>query len=398
MALFFFILGLMSKPMLVTLPFVLLLLDYWPLNRFSNSAIRNPQSAIEKISFFTLAAAMCVVTYLVQRQTGMMDSLETVSLGTRAGNALISYCRYLGKLFWPTNLAVFYPYPEHHWLIATVLMAALAMAGISAFVFFQRIRHPYLLTGWLWYCGTLVPVIGLVQVGGQAMADRYTYIPSLGIFILVAWGAYELANRWKYHAMALGVGGCMAIILCAGLTWRQLGYWQNNETLYRHALAISDNNYLAHHNLGIALFKEGQISEAISQYRDAIRLEPANSQPHYDLGSALAATGQTDEAILEFQKSIQLNPNYAPAHANLGTALASQGQTADAIGEFREAVRLEPDNAQFYYALGTALGMSGQIDEAIVQFQQALRLQPDFTAAQHNLAMALRIKNASAGH
>ena len=406
LSLLFFTLGLMSKPMLVTLPFVMMLLDYWPLRRFiasgaaTDSTIQrfNISTLTEKTPFFALAAAMCVVTYLVQQKTGMMDSLETVPLGNRVGNALISYCRYLGKLFWPTNLAVFYPYPEHNWAMGWVLLAGVMIAGISAYVFFQRTRRPCLLIGWLWFCGTLVPVIGLVQVGGQAMADRYTYIPSLGIFILLVWGADELANRWKYRAMALGGAGCMAIILCAGLTWRQLGYWQNNETLYRHALTITNDNYLAHHNLGIALFKEGKIGDAISQYRDAIRLEPANFEPHYDLGSALAVKGQTDEAIFEFQKAIQLNPNYAAAHANLGTALAGKGQIENAINEFREAVRLEPDNAEFQYALGTALGMSGQIDEAIKHFQEALRLQPDFAAAQHNLAMALRIKNAAAGH
>jgi Flp pilus assembly protein TadD len=419
LSLLFFTLGLMSKPMLVTIPFVMLLLDYWPLNRFNAStfqrfnalAVAKPSDdastlqrfnastspLVEKIPFFTLAAAMCLLTYIVQRQTGMMNSLETVPLGARVGNALISYCRYLEKLFWPTHLAVFYPYPQPPWPMDLVVLAATAMAAISAFVFFLRTHHPWLLTGWLWFCGTLVPVIGLVQVGGQAMADRYTYLPSIGIFILVVWGACELAKRWSYHAPALGGASCIALILCAGLTRQQLGYWQNDETLYCHALATTKNNYLARHNLGIALFKEGKIDDAINQYREALQLEPENSEARYNLGAALAAEGRTDDAIRNFQKAIQLNPGYAAAHANFGAALSSEGRLGEAISQFREAVRLQPDNAEVHYDLGTALGMTGRIDDAIAQFQEALRLQPDYPAAQNNLAHALQIKNTGSG-
>ena len=395
LALIFFALGLMSKPMLVTLPFVLLLLDYWPLNRIRRSELgtRNFTSLLlEKTPFFALAAVMSVVTYAVQQHTGMMHSLENVPLGDRAGNALISYCRYLGKLFWPADLAVFYPYPAR-WPSFQVSLAGGLMAGVSAFVFVRRTRHPWLLMGWLWFCGTLVPVIGLVQVGGQAMADRYSYIPSLGIFILAVWGAYELAQPWRHHELALGGAGCVAIILCLGLTRQQLGYWQNSETLYRHALAVTKNNYLAHHNLGIALFKQGQVDEAISQYREALRLKPDYAEAHYDLGSALAANNQTDEAIVEFQTAIRLEPDYAAARVNLGTALGREGRMDEAIGQYREALRLQPDNAELRYDLGTALGMQGRMDEAIVQFQEALRLQPDYTAARYNLDHALQIKN-----
>ncbi len=398
-ALLFFACGLMSKPMMVTLPFVMLLLDYWPLNRIGNSefGIRIfTRLLLEKIPFFALAVVMSVVTYLVQQHTGMMHSLENVPLGDRAGNALISYCRYLGKLFWPTDLAVFYPYPKH-WPLYQVLLAGGLLAGISAFIFVQRARHPYLLTGWLWYGGTLVPVIGLVQVGGQSMADRYTYLPSLGLLILIIWGMYELTQRWRYHETVLGGTGCTVIILCIGLTRQQLGYWRNNESLYGHALAVTENNYLAHHNLGIALYKKGQIEEAVNQYREALRLEPDDAEPHYDLGAALAVKGQTGDAIQQFQEAIQLEPDYAEAHSNLGTALAREGQIDEAIGQYREALRLQPDNAEFHYDLGAALGIKGQIDEAIRQFQETLRLKPDYDAARSNLAHALQIRNAASG-
>ena len=397
-ALIFFALGLMSKPMLVTLPFVLLLLDYWPLNRIGHSefSIRNfTRLVLEKTPFFALAAVMCVVTYWVQQHTGMMHSLENVPLGARLENALISYCRYLEKLFWPTDLAVFYPYPDH-WPTFQVLLAGGLMAGISAFVFVQRARHPYMLMGWLWFCGTLVPVIGLVQVGGQSMADRYTYIPSLGILIPVVWGVYDLAKRWRYHQMALGGVGCAAIVLSTSLTRQQLGYWQNNESLYWHALAVTENNYLAHHNLGIALFKKGRIDEAIGQYREALRLEPDYAEAHYNLGAALGAKGQTDDAAIQFQEAIQIQPDYAEAHSNLGTALSRAGRINEAIVQFQQAIRLQPDNAEFHYDLGAALGMAGRIDEAIIQFQEALRLKPDFAAARDNLVHALQMKNAPA--
>jgi len=395
-----FALSLMSKPMLVTLPFVLLLLDYWPLNRVrhSESGTRNLSGRLwEKIPFFALAAVMSVVTYLVQQHTGMMHSLENVPPGARTANALISYCRYLAKFFWPGDLAVFYPYPAH-WPMSEALLAGGLMAGISAFVFVQRTRHPWLLTGWLWYCGTLVPVIGLVQVGGQAMADRYTYIPSLGLLILVVWGAYELTKRRGHHEMVLGAAGGAAISLCAVLTRQQLGYWQNNESLYRHTLAVTKNNYLAHHNLGIALYREGQINEAISQYREALGLEPNYAEAHYNLGAALAVQGQTDEAIRQFQEAIRIKPDYAEAHSNLGTAFAREGHLDEAIGEYRQALRLKPDNAEFHYDLGAALGLKGQMDEAIAQFQEALHLNPDSAAARDNLAHALQIKNTGTDH
>ncbi len=427
-ALAMFVLGLMSKAMLVTVPCVLLLLDFWPLERFKpNCAWRLVR---EKIPFFALAALASVVTFMVQKHGGAVASVENLPLGARSGNALISYCRYLGKLFWPTDLAVFYPHPGY-WPREQVLLAGVLIVGISMLLFVKRRRYPFLLMGWLWFCGTLVPVIQLVQSGEQAMADRFTYVPSLGVLILAIWGAYELTRRWRHQVVVLSVAGSAAIVLCLGLTRQQLGYWKDNETLFRHALKVTENNCLAHKALGDALIKKGQIDEAISQYQEAIVLIPGYAEAHYNLGTALQKNGQIDEAISQFQEAIRLNTEYAEAFNNLGTALQKKGQIDEAINQFQEAIRLKPgyadahynlanallkkdqtgqairqfqevirlkpDDAEAHNNLGAALAMNGQIEEAISQFQEAIRLKPDDPEGHNNLGRALRMKNAPAG-
>jgi tetratricopeptide (TPR) repeat protein len=390
LVLFFFALGLMSKPMLVTWPFVMLLLDYWPLERFKHSSVW--RLVTEKIPFFSLMVTMSIVTFIVQKQTSTLMTVEKLPLGARSGNALISYCRYLGKLFWPTDLAVFYPHPEN-WPIKQVVMAGGLILGITVFFILERRRYPFLLMGWLWFVGTLVPVIQLVQTGSHAMADRYTYIPSLGVLILTVWGVYELTRRWRYQVIALSVVCCAAIVLCLGMTWQQLVYWQDSEALFRHALEVEENNCLAHNNLGTALFKKDQIDEAISQYQEAIRLKPDDAKPHYNLGTALDKKGQTDEAISQFQEAIRLKPDDAEVHNNLGTAFSRKGQTDEAISQFQEAIRLKPDLAETHNNLGTALDRKGQTDEAISQFRETIRLKPDFAEAHNDLGTALDRKS-----
>ncbi len=392
LALIFFALGLMSKPMLVTWPFVLLLLDYWPLGRFELST-RNPQLSTlwrlvrEKIPFFILAGLSSVVTYVVQQQGGAVVSGENLPLAARVGNALISYCRYLGKLCWPTDLAVFYPPYTGYWPLGEVLLAAALLAGLSVFFLGQR-RYPFLLMGWLWFIGTLVPVIGLVQVGEQAMADRYSYLPSLGVLILAVWGAYELTRGWRYQVMALSVAGGAAIILCMALTRQQLEYWQDSETLFRHALAVTQNNLLAHLNLGFALEEKGQTDEAIRQFQETIRLKPDSATAHFNLGVILGKEGQTDEAIGQYQEAVRLNPGFADAHNNLGNVLFKQGQLAAALGQFQEAVRLNPGFADAHNNLGNVLFKQGQLSAAIGQYQEAVRLNPGFAEAHNNLGQA----------
>ena len=325
LALLLFALGLMSKAMLVTWPLVMLLLDWWPLKRFKvqGSGFRVRSLVWEKAPFFGLAVVASIVTFVVQKRGGVVMSFESLPLGARGGNALISYCRYLGKLFWPVDLAVFYPHPGY-WPMGKVLLAGVLLLGITELCVVVRRRYPFMLIGWLWYVGTLVPVIGLVQVGDQAMADRYTYIPSLGVLILVIWGANELTRQWRHQLMILSVAGCGAIILCLGMTRRQLGYWQDSETLFRHALEVTKNNYLAHDNLGDILSQKGRTDEAISQFQEAIRLKPDDENAHYNLGAAFSHKGRTDGAINQFQEAIRLKPDDAEAHFDLGLILGQK--------------------------------------------------------------------------
>jgi tetratricopeptide (TPR) repeat protein len=295
------------------------------------------------------------VTFVMSKRGGALAEGGDFPLGARGGNALISYCRYLGKLFWPTNLAVFYPHPGQ-WPLGKVLLAGGLLLGLSGLFFAQRRRSPFLLMGWLWFVGTLVPVIGLVQVGEQAMADRYSYIPSLGVLVLAVWGAYELTRRWRSAVIALSVAASAAIILCFALARQQLGYWKDGEALFRHVLEVTENNHLAHVNLGIALAGKGRPDEAIRQFQEAIRLKPDGVKAYYNLGTALLKKGQIDEAIRQFQETIRLKPDYAQAHNSLGIALARKGQLADAILQFQEALRLKPDYAQAQNNLARALG------------------------------------------
>lgn len=407
-----FVLGLMSKVMLVTLPCVLLLLDYWPLKRFPLSR----RLVMEKVPFFSLAVAASAVALVVQGHGGAMATMDTLSLGDRLGNALISYCRYLEKLFWPADLAIFYPHP-FSWPLGDVVLAAVFLSGVSALFFWRRKSQPWLLMGWLWFLGTLVPVIGLVQVGEQSMADRYTYIPSIGLFVLVVWGAYESCQRWRQPAKAparlspgvarkrggagdartvsggvlpvLSVAGGLALFVCCLLTRQQLSYWRNSDSLFRQALKVTGNNSWALSNLGDVAFNEGRAGEAINYYQQALSLKPAAADLHNNLGVALLAEGQTDQAITEAEEALRLNPNYAAAYLSLGNALAKKGQMDEAIARLQAGIRLEPANADGYMDLGVALLKQGRMEEAISELHTAMGLKPATAELHDDLGIAL---------
>ena len=382
LSLLFFALGLMSKPMLVTWPFVMLLLDWWPLNRMRNAECgmwNFKNLVLEKIPFFALAVAASVVTFAVQKQAGAVMPVEGFTFGARVGNALISYCRYLGKTFWPTDLAVYYPH-SGHWPLAEVLLAVAFLCAISAISFLKRERYPYLLMGWLWFVGTLVPVIGLVQVGEQAMADRYTYIPSLGMLILIVWGAHELTGGWRWQKIAFSVAASATTIFCIGLTRHQLGFWQDSEILFRHTLEVTENNFMAHNNLGTALGEKSQIEEAISQFQQAIRLKPNIAEVHYNLALALARENQIDEALKQLHEAIGLKPDYPAALNNLAWDLATgpdakvrDGALAVKLAE-RACELTHYQETIFVGTLAAAYAEAGRFDDAMATAQKAVAI------------------------
>jgi Tfp pilus assembly protein PilF len=319
---------------------------------------------------------------------------KSLPLSARLGNAPISYGRYLGKLFWPTDLAVSYPHPGH-WPVAEVLLAGGSILGVSALVWAARRRHPYMLVGWLWYCGTLVPNSQVIQTGSFAMADRWTYLPSLGVLILAIWGGYELTRGWRYRVLARSVAGGATILACVSVTRHQIGYWKNSEALLWHTLDITENNYLAHRNLGFTYYMKGQMDEALSQFQKAVLLEPDAAEAYDHLGITFFNKGQLDEAIRQFGAALRLDPDYADAHYNLGVLFYQQGRTDQASRQFQETIRLKPDHAEAHQNLGVILGLEGHTEEAIRQFQVALRLKPDYADARKNLDLLLATRTRS---
>ena len=372
--------GLMSKPMVVTLPFVLLLLDVWPLRR-------GPR-LLEKAPLIAMAAGASLATYAVQRHFGAVVSLAGAPLALRIGNGLISYVAYLGAMFWPANLAVLYPYP-HALPLWHCAAAGLVLAGISVAVARQHRTRPYLLVGWCWYLGTLVPVIGLVQVGLQARADRYTYVPMVGISIVLAWGAVEIVDRRPRLRTALVAAAIVTSSVCLTATWFQIRYWASSETLFLRAAQVTSGNYIMHSNLAECYLGDGRIEEARAEATEALRINSAHMLAHVNLASALSRLGQPHDAEWEYRKALNLDPSSAEAHAGLGAALATQERTAEALDEMRTAVRLNPQYAEGHYNLGTVLAGVGRNQEAASEFALAVSLQPDNAGAHRALAIAL---------
>jgi tetratricopeptide (TPR) repeat protein len=413
----------MAKPMLVTLPFVFLLMDFWPLGRVDfhgstsegNNDTDGPYQRFspirlvnEKIPLFAIVIISSIVTFFVQQKEGAVKSLGLFPLTVRIANALVSYVHYMGKMFWPKNLAVLYPHPLAVPLWKSVT-ACLLLLGISTWVILKRRRQPYLVTGWFWYLGTLVPVIGIVQVGVHGMADRYTYVPLLGLFIMVVWGMHDLARAWLYKRLILVTMVFACIVALVIGTRQQLGHWKDSITLFERAISVTSDNYIAHLNLGAAWYAQGDIDRAIGHYEKALRINANHANIHESLGVALLAKGRHQEAIPHLTRALEIDPESKSARRNLQIALGHMDESADeaesynrkaialaaegkidaAIKMFKEAIQINPGFYEAHYNLGNVLGRQEKLDEAIHHYSEAVRIHPHYPEAHNNWGIAL---------
>jgi Flp pilus assembly protein TadD len=379
LALFLFALGLMAKSMVVTLPFVLLLLDYWPLQRFPNFKFESATAlrlVLEKWPFFLLAVISCVVTFLAQNAGDAVKKLETVPLDLRLENALTAYVDYLSKMICPANLAVFYPFPKHIPL-SSVLASSAVLIAISSAVWLARRRNPCLFVGWLWFLGTLIPVIGLVQVSGQSMADRYSYFPLVGIFMAIAFAGAEWIRQFQFSKTPVVMVITLILLGCVMATERQLRYWHDGISLFAHTLAVVKNNDFVHTNLGLALAQQNRLEEAVAEFREAAHLAPDQYYNHGNLGNLLDNLGRPEEALTEYQQAVQLKPDSSSLHDHLSDVLIELGRLDEAMTECTNAVQLDPVDPWPSYETGRVLLQRGRDNEAVRHFREALRLDPD---------------------
>jgi tetratricopeptide (TPR) repeat protein len=429
LVLLFFVLGLMAKPMLVTLPFVLLLLDYWPLQRFQEIkpdhkvqaeasklltsdkqkekskkklvvSVKQPLEVKtpadpeykwsliypllwEKVPLFVLAILSSVVTYITVQKVGVVHS-EAFPLSVRIENAFVSYIAYIGKMIWPNNLAVFYPHPMLLLVPWQVLWSVLLLIAITSVVIWRVKRSPYLATGWLWYAGTLVPVSGIVQVGSFAMADRYTYIPLIGLFIMVAWGFPDLLKKWNYQKEMLLILSALSILCLCIITWTQVGYWQNSITLFDHTLKVTDYNWIIHHYRGNEYTLLGNYRQAIEDYDKAIEIKPGYADAYTNRGAAYNGLGNYRQAIEDYDKAIEIKPGYADAYYNRGLAYNGLGNYRQAIEDYDKAIEIKPGYADAYTNRGAAYNGLGNYRQAIENYGKAIEIKPDFAMAYYN--------------
>ena len=371
MAMFWFALGLMSKPMIVTLPFVMLLLDYWPLVRFGKVSLS--RLIFEKIPFILLALVFCAATFFFSGHDQLAVHLPLL---LRVQNAVVSCAIYLRQTVWPAGLAAYYPNPTHLFSFAETAGSLALLCCITAVAFLWRKKHPALVMGWLWFLGMLAPVIGLVQISTYAHADRYTYLPQIGLSMAATWLVADWTVNWRHRRALLGSVAAIVLLVLLIASHHQTSYWRNGITLWTHTLECTTDNSYAHNNLGIDLTRQGATAEGIAQYREALRIDPNNAAAHYNLGIELFQQGQTQEAIDQYRNALRINPAYAAAHNNLGLALVQQGQIEEAIAHYHQALRLDPDNSAAFENLGVALFQQGRTGDAIVQFREALRINP----------------------
>ncbi len=390
-----FALGLMSKPMIVTLPFALLLLDFWPLDRFRSINYEQKINVFrvlitliwEKIPLFVLSAISCFITFFVQRHGGAVASIEAFPLNARVANSIVSYTSYIGKMIWPLHLAVLYPLRE--WHLGQVLISGLLFLFLSILAIRAWRRFPYVTVGWLWYLGTLVPVIGLVQVGAQSMADRYTYIPLIGLFIIIAWGMADISVKWRRQRIVLSIFSGVMFLFFMIYAWFQVGYWKNGITLFAHAIKVTHNNSIAYCELGHALDRHGKHDEAIRHYLKSLQINPYYTEAHYELGVTLKEQGNSTAAARHYLEALQINPNHVKAHNNLGIILADQVNFKDAVYHYKKALQINPKYAGAYYNLGKIFANQGNIEEAILQYRKGLQFSPNMTQILYHLSWIL---------
>ena len=398
----FFACGLMSKPMLVTLPFVLLLLDYWPLGRLESQKSqvggRLRRLITEKVPMFSLSICSCIVTLFTQRQGP--NAIDQLPFLWRLNNTFVSYITYIRQMLWPMRLAVFYPHPNDRLPVLEVTAAIAFLVGVSLLVIYLRRTKPYLVTGWFWYLGMLVPVIGLVQVGEQAHADRYTYLPQIGLYIMIVWivGDLLLKSTSRVGRALVGVAAAIIIVSLSERARGQTSYWKDSETLWRHTLAVTSDNDVAHNNLGFLFLRSGQLDNAISEFQAALDIRSRSTQTHYSLGAALiqnnignafARKQLWDKAINHLQEAARLRPDYADAYFNLGSVFFQLGRIDQAIAQWRKALAIRPTDEQAHRNIASALRKKGNVKEAIAEYEQALNITPEDTVALNNLAWIL---------
>jgi tetratricopeptide (TPR) repeat protein len=398
----FFGLGLMAKPMLVTFPFLLLLLDFWPLQRLQfkdNTSLPDEAARFdlqrffkliwEKIPLFVLAAIASVLTFIAQQSKGAIGSPELFPLQARIANAFVSYVRYFSKAIWPGNLAIFYPHPVNT-LPAWQIIGASLLIAVAIFLSIRTSKkYPYITVGLFWYLGTLVPVIGFVQIGDQAMADRYTYIPLTGLFIIVAWGVSDLLVKWHYRKIFLGVSAVIILSALTVCTFFQASHWRNTITLFKNAVKVTENNYKALNNLGAALIDKGKPDEALLYFAEALRINPQKTGARNNLANMLFLQGKPDEAVFHYNEILKFNPQKTDARNNLANVLSAQGKLDEAVLHYKEAININPEYVDAHYNLANVLSFQGKLDEAVLHYKEAIKINPEYVKAHYQLGKIL---------
>jgi len=385
-----FALGLLAKPMLVTLPFVLLLLDFWPLQRLAKVGIA--RAVLEKVPLFFLSAVSSVVTFLAQQSAGATVGTELVSFKFRIANAIVSYITYIEKMFWPSRLAILYLHPADSIPPVKVLFCSLLLLSLTAAFIFLARRRRYLAVGWFWYLGALVPVIGLVQVGSQAWADRYSYVPLTGLFIILVWSVRDLTAKWRHRKIPLAALMIITAVALACAARVQLRYWQDGLTLWDHTLKVTPNNAEMHNGFANLLLRNNNFDAAEFHYTQALLLDPSLAKAHYNLAFVFHRKGRLSQAVSHYRRCLKLQPAHTDAHNNLGLALKSKGRLDEALHHFQKALDINPDDPAVLYNLGIALAQKGRLGQAVTYLERALAVKPDFAAARKKLQTLLEDK------